>query len=180
MFANEAAAYEHLYKLNWIMWCLWNILSKLLHLFYQIHFQNVITPLIGTLNYVLGQLCRHQTVRGQLAQLGKVLTEEHSFRRAHSTGLLSSGLAIGIKDTVSRHVHRELNPQADVPAQELPAAWRAVPPTRSRLSHRLRQQPDYATSLSSLRTKNKLSHQRQTCSLVPHTCSQTSKWAGES
>lgn len=95
----------------------------------------------------------------------------------HSTGLLSSGLAFGNKDTVSRHVHRKLNPQADVPAQELPAAWRAVPPTRSRLSHRLRQQPDYATSLSSLRTKNKLSHQRQTCSLVPHTCSQTSKWA---
>ncbi len=114
---------------------------------------------------MLGQLYRHHTGRGQLARLWKSSNRAAFISEStHSTGLLSSGLAIGNKDTVSRHVHRELNPQAVVPAQELPAAWRAVPPTRSRLSHRLRQRPDYATSLSSLRTKNKLSHQRQTCS----------------
>ncbi len=81
---------------------------------------------------MLGLLYRHQTGRGHLARLWKCSNRAAFISEStHSTGLLSSGLAIGNKDTVSRHVHRELNPQAVVPAQELPAAWRAVPPTRS-------------------------------------------------
>lgn len=77
---------------------------------------------------MLGQHCRHQTGRGQSAPLGKVLTGRHSFRRRHSTGLLP----IGNKDTVSRHVHRELNPG-------VPRCLVSCAPPR-----RLRQCPDYA------------------------------------
>lgn len=108
--------------------CVKNVASLLPNLFSKCHH----APNWYIKLRVLGLLYRHQTGRGHLARLWKCSNRAAFISEStHSTGLLSSGLAIGNKDTVSRHVHRELNPQAVVPAQELPAAWRAVPPTRS-------------------------------------------------
>lgn len=76
---------------------------------------------------VLGQRCRHQAGRRQLARLRNVLTGRHSFRRTHSTGLLP----VGNKDTVSRHVHRELNPKVPrCPVICTPHAATSVPRLR--------------------------------------------------